>query len=245
MPIEAVVDVALGSFRVQSSCLKSSFLGLASSFSSSDQDDALEVPQTLSAESQPFSHATNISATQIYDLEREHLHPTAAQSRKSELKALDLGAGAGLSTRVLRRLGYKHVDAVDQSEDAWSTSGADRLRGVAFFHKPANAFVQGLDSKENTYDAVNVAFAIRRQKALDYAQHALAPGGRLLAPIATSDEVEPTNDGTGKVATRFHLMTKDKHGLQDEMLPEDSLPPACKHFQPDVTAFPSGASAPS
>jgi len=242
MPLEALLDDLLGTIGVGTFGLKSS---LFTSFSASsetehaaasqadDVDSVLQVPHLLQGEPWKFSDDTNISSTEIYGMERKYLQPNGKSSRDM-LKALDLGAGAGVSSGVLRHLGYSHVDAVDQSDQAWTYSGAQKLNGVKFHNKTAGEFMDGVSKPQ--FDAVNVAFAIKRQKAMDYAHRALAPGGRLLAPIATSDEVVPP----GKVAIRFHLVTKNNSGgLDDQQLPDANLPETCLFFQPDVTTFPS------
>ena len=62
------------------------------------------------------SRDTNISPQEAYDVILEQIPPT------ENGVALDLGAGAGLSTCVLYNLGYKTIDAVDWSRDAWDAN---------------------------------------------------------------------------------------------------------------------------
>ena len=75
------------------------------------------------------SSNTNVSPKEAYDTIYAQLAPknylapeiVAAASRPggAPLRALDLGAGAGVSTEMLWKLGYRDVHAVDWSDAAW------------------------------------------------------------------------------------------------------------------------------
>eukprot|EP00613_Pedinella_sp_CCMP2098_P063497 CAMPEP_0171990820 /NCGR_PEP_ID=MMETSP0993-20121228/277116_1 /TAXON_ID=483369 /ORGANISM="non described non described, Strain CCMP2098" /LENGTH=560 /DNA_ID=CAMNT_0012643835 /DNA_START=28 /DNA_END=1709 /DNA_ORIENTATION=- len=69
------------------------------------------------------SDNTNVSPKEAYDTILAKMAPSKAgtgSGGKFQKRALDLGAGAGVSTEMLWRLGYKDVVAVDWSDAAWN-----------------------------------------------------------------------------------------------------------------------------
>eukprot|EP00746_Dinoflagellata_sp_MGD_P005183 gnl/MRDRNA2_/MRDRNA2_110028_c0_seq1.p1 gnl/MRDRNA2_/MRDRNA2_110028_c0~~gnl/MRDRNA2_/MRDRNA2_110028_c0_seq1.p1 ORF type:complete len:203 (+),score=41.52 gnl/MRDRNA2_/MRDRNA2_110028_c0_seq1:128-736(+) len=126
---------------------------------------------------QKLTDDTNLSAKEAYGAIRDALATPGSGS------ALDLGAGAGYSTKVLHELGYTtHIDAVDPSGDAWRlceyASGFDT---VSFHEQTDEAFLQAHSNM--TYDAINIAYGIATTKAEGIGAAHLKSGGRMLAPV--------------------------------------------------------------
>jgi SAM-dependent methyltransferase len=123
--------------------------------------------------------------------------------------ALDLGAGAGLSTAVLYQdLGYRRIDAVDWSADAWDANVVAPVpESVKFYQASDQAFFDRLDEGRRqqperkptsqdanepslqtrrdaySYDVIVYNFAVNPQKAIKVAKQRLKPDGLLLAPV--------------------------------------------------------------
>eukprot|EP00977_Amphora_coffeiformis_P025005 scaffold17907_cov185-Amphora_coffeaeformis.AAC.1 len=81
------------------------------------------------------SRDTNVSPKEAYDSILNFLPPYQNNGDESTTKlALDVGAGAGLSTSYLfHELGYKDIDAVDWSADAWRSHVEQIPSSVRFF----------------------------------------------------------------------------------------------------------------
>lgn len=128
------------------------------------------------------SRDTNLSPAEAYDIIRERIPPAATDSAK----ALDLGAGAGLSTAVLyREKSYKNIDAVDWSSLAWEGSVSQTPESVRFFELDDERF---LAKTTDRYDAIVYNFAINPAKAILVAKRFLTDSGILLAPV--NDKVD-------------------------------------------------------
>lgn len=96
--------------------------------------------------------------------------------------ALDLGAGAGLSTSLLYNLGYTDIDAVDWSRDAWDANVLQVPDSVRFSQASDDAFFA--QHPQSRYEVIVYNFAVNPDKALWVARKYLSPsGGRLLAPV--------------------------------------------------------------
>jgi SAM-dependent methyltransferase len=133
------------------------------------------------------SRDTNISPLEVYDTIQDRLR---RNSNKENARALDVGAGAGVSTQVIyQQLGYINIDAVDWSGDAWDANvveGGYCPPTVNFYALDDERFVamwkkQGLPK----YDIIAFNFAVNRDKALYFCKELLKPDGLLLAPINT------------------------------------------------------------
>jgi SAM-dependent methyltransferase len=134
------------------------------------------------------SRDTNISPSEVYDTLLK-LKPTIP----SGLRALDVGAGAGVSTEVLWRLGYRNIDALDWSGDAWRINVVEQgncPKTVRFFEMDDERFYKQWKSNSNSqkYDAIAFNFAVNRKKALKFSKELLNDNGILLAPINTQED---------------------------------------------------------
>lgn len=154
------------------------------------------------------SRDTNISPLEVYEtlqtqLKRNNNDDETAttakdvmeqQQQQSSLpRALDVGAGAGVSTQVLyEKLGYKNIDAVDWSGDAWRINVVENgycPSTVSFYELDDERFLQewkkqGLDK----YDVIAFNFAINEDKAFFFSHNLLKKDGLLLAPINTQQD---------------------------------------------------------
>jgi SAM-dependent methyltransferase len=149
------------------------------------------------------SRDTNVSPKEIYDfLQREDdLKPATimGSSSATQGRALDLGAGAGVSTQVLLQAGWNSIDAVDVSRLAWdkfATARGDLPSSVRFFHTNDEQFVElwrrEVDERTREpqrYDLVVLNYAVNTEKARRLAAELLVPGrGRLLAPTNVQND---------------------------------------------------------
>jgi hypothetical protein len=128
---------------------------------------------------------------------------------QSTPRALDVGAGAGVSTEVLYNLGYRTIDAVDWSSTAWTKYVIEDETGacpdsVHFFAMDDERYLDqhinssgsnnsssssSNDDNNNVFDVIVFNFAINKSKALRFATSILNKDhGRLLAPINTNDD---------------------------------------------------------
>lgn len=125
------------------------------------------------------SRDTNISPKEVYDVLRQVL-PRAPDGRGI---ALDLGAGAGVSTEVLYNAGYTIIDAVDWSGDAWDQFVLEQPNTVKFYELSDVDFFRSL-TVQNKYDCIVYNFAVNYDKAVNVAKYYLKqPTGLLLAPV--------------------------------------------------------------
>jgi hypothetical protein len=179
------------------------------------------------------SRDTNVSPREVYDtIASGYLADAAAAAkaaseeeggggrprrrRRRPPRALDVGAGAGVSTEVLWRMGYRRIDAVDWSPSAWKRyvvddPGGRCPPGVRFMAVDDERYLDawrgarnnlrtavgndidndgdGDDGDGGLFDAVVFNFAVNESKARQFATELLdKEHGRLLAPINSSDD---------------------------------------------------------
>jgi len=131
------------------------------------------------------SRDTNVSPMEAYDTIRSQLRRNA---NSDGARALDVGAGAGVSTQILyRELGYKTIDAVDWSGVAWQANVIDLgycPPSVKFYELDDERFVNEWKRQQlPRYDIIAFNFAINKDKAVYFCQNLLKSDGLLLAPI--------------------------------------------------------------
>jgi SAM-dependent methyltransferase len=157
------------------------------------------------------SRDTNISPKEVYDTIAssylQEAYDAAINSSSSSLsspRALDVGAGAGVSTKVLYKLGYHNIIALDWSATAWAKYVIDDPTGycpstVQFYELDDERYLDlwretlaqlGKEKQaQQLFDVVIFNFAVNESKAKQFAQELLnKQHGRLLAPINTSND---------------------------------------------------------
>jgi SAM-dependent methyltransferase len=135
------------------------------------------------------SRDTNVSPKEIYDHLRSltaadaELSPAALAPQRRG-RALDLGAGAGVSTQVLWDAGWREIEAVDPSGLAWERfcEGAAALDGVRFHQQSDERYVAARPATDERFDLVIINYAVNAEKAVRFARELLTKNGRLLAP---------------------------------------------------------------
>jgi hypothetical protein len=135
------------------------------------------------------SRDTNISPLEVYEtILRLKERGNGSTSDRCTARALDVGAGAGVSTQVIfQELGYANIDAIDWSGDAWRNNVIDGgycPPSVHFYELDDERFVEKWKrEKLEKYDIIAFNFAVNRDKALYFSKNLLKEGGFLLAPI--------------------------------------------------------------
>ena len=135
------------------------------------------------------SRDTNISPLEVYEtILRLKERGNGSTSDRYTARALDVGAGAGVSTQVIfQELGYTNIDAIDWSGDAWRNNvvgGGYCPPSVNFYELDDERFVEKWKrEKLEKYDIIAFNFAVNRDKALYFAKNLLKEGGFLLAPV--------------------------------------------------------------
>lgn len=177
------------------------------------------------------SRDTNVSPREVYDtISSEYLRGAASSvmstsmeeegdgrtiRRRRSPRALDVGAGAGVSTQVLYDMGYHRIDAIDWSSTAWdryvtNDPNGRCPNGVKFYEMDDERYLEmwrremayrrrprrdendadaDADADGISFDAVVFNFAVNRSKAIRFATELLdKEHGRLLAPINSYDD---------------------------------------------------------
>ena len=128
------------------------------------------------------SRDTNVSPKEAYDVIASRAQPPDGVTCP---RALDLGAGAGVSTQILWLNGFRDIEAIDPSREAWDRYVSDPLPpGVRFEQTSDEGFIERRAADAPLYDLVLVNFAINADKARSLLT-LLEPNGRLLAPVNT------------------------------------------------------------
>lgn len=169
------------------------------------------------------SRDTNISPKEAYDTLTGKI-PRASTTRA---RALDLGAGAGLSTQLLYQLGYQTIDAVDWSGEAWNNYVQSCPETVKFYEMADDPFFR-LAQENNfpRYDIVVYNFAVNPAKAVRVAKNLLLPEtGLLLAPV---------NDRTDYWYKQTYWLIDATGSIVYKSSPEVGA--WSVQFQPDVTS---------
>ncbi|KAL7471565.1 hypothetical protein ACHAXS_011846 [Conticribra weissflogii] len=167
------------------------------------------------------SRDTNISPKEVYDtIASEYLKGALDAALKERgsgevdgPRALDVGAGAGVSTEVLYKLGYHKIDALDWSGSAWRRYVVEDPAGycppgVTFYELDDERYLDQWRMKYNEmvnssklqqrqlaggssllFDVIVFNFAVNESKAKQFAWELLDKShGRLLAPINTMND---------------------------------------------------------
>eukprot|EP00804_Cyclotella_cryptica_P021499 CCRYP_005816-RA/>CCRYP_005816-RA protein AED:0.37 eAED:0.37 QI:0/0/0/1/1/1/2/0/341 len=156
------------------------------------------------------SRDTNISPREVYDtIASDYLKSVLEVVLKTggDPRALDVGAGAGVSTEVLYRLGYHRIDALDWSGTAWQRYVIDDPSGycppsVKFYELDDERYLDLWRTKFSStshetsasdgnglFDVIVFNFAVNESKAKLFATQLLNKNhGILLAPINTMND---------------------------------------------------------
>ena len=163
----------------------------------SEDDESIErpfksaaFPKTELTNSIVASRDTNISPLEVYETLRSRLR---RNGNGKDSRALDVGAGAGVSTQVFyEQLGYSNIDAVDWSGTAWQLNVVEAgycPPTVHFYELDDERFVKTWREKElPKYDIIAFNFGVNRDKAFYFCKNLLKPDGLLLAPINTQKD---------------------------------------------------------
>lgn len=117
-----------------------------------------------------------------------------AKAEKRVPRALDVGAGAGVSTQFLWEQGYRSIDALDWSGSAWDRFVIDDVEGycppsVKFYELDDERFrVLWRKDRLERYDTIVFNFAVNDSKAREFAAEMLNDNGHLLAPVNTQQD---------------------------------------------------------
>lgn len=179
------------------------------------------------------SRDTNVSPKEIYDFLTKLVSTELRPEKLGGRRALDLGAGAGVSTQVLWDAGWREIVAVDPSRLAWDKySAGDALpAGVEFLHASDESFLASRRAEPQPaprFNLVIVNYAVNQAKAVSFARELLAPGGRLLAPSNVQadywfEQVYQLIDEGGAV-----LWSRRTLGSYDVLFQPDFTSPTCQ-----------------
>ncbi|GMI49071.1 hypothetical protein TrCOL_g3729 [Triparma columacea] len=145
------------------------------------------------------SRDTNISPGEAYDvINHPQIRAAASPPPSSTLppRALDVGCGAGVSTEFLWNMGFRDIDAIDWSGEAWRrfvVEGGRESECVRFTETDDESFVEALEESGLSsvgYDVIVYNFAVNERKARSMLKYLRAsnPSSRLLAPVNTQPD---------------------------------------------------------
>ena len=114
-------------------------------------------------------------------------------AQRRNARAWDVGAGAGVSTETLWRMGYRQIEAIDWSTEAWMKNVEEEginPKGVVFTAMDDETFMDERIRPEEMekFDAIVFNFGVNKRKAIKYAKEFLNEDGRLLAPVNTQSD---------------------------------------------------------
>lgn len=167
------------------------------------------------------SRDTNVSPKEAYDIISERAQPPTGVSNP---RALDLGAGAGVSTQLLWLNGFRSIEAVDPSRMAWDENVASIPAGVTFSQTSDDAYLARRSVNDALFDLVLVNYAINSDKAAEFAKTLLTAEGYLLAPVNLQRDY--------LFAQEFRLMNR----LGEVIWRKDKVGTCEVTFQPDFTS---------
>lgn len=137
------------------------------------------------------SKDTNVSPKEAYDVLTETIGPIAKKMTSGNNNnnnnddsniihwALDVGAGAGVSTQTLYDMGFQNLDAVDWSGSAWDANVVECPSTVKFWEMDDERFFatqRKISQQQRKYYQVIVYnFAINLDKAIRVAKEFLEP----------------------------------------------------------------------
>uniref|UniRef100_A0A7S1FLM7 Uncharacterized protein n=1 Tax=Corethron hystrix TaxID=216773 RepID=A0A7S1FLM7_9STRA len=134
------------------------------------------------------SRDTNISPKEAYDSIKSSIlfSPLSSARTTGRIpRALDLGAGAGVSTQFLYEMGYSIIDAVDWSGKAWERfvtedPSSSCPPSVKFYEMDDERYrAEWRSEQAEKFDVIVYNFAVNDKKALEFAQELLAKDGRV------------------------------------------------------------------
>lgn len=212
----------------------------ATLFPASSQGSTLLLFETTAYGRQEYTNSitasrdTNLSPAEAYDVIRQKIPPN--KNGNPNLRALDLGAGAGLSTAILcNEKGYSVTDAVDWSRTAWDDSVTRQPKTIQFYEMDDSAFfeyaLQQQQQQPRTllkYDVIVYNFACNFDKAVFAATTFLNsenPNSVLLAPV---------NDRSDYWYKQTYVLLDCRGNIVWKSDPEVGA--WSIQFQPDVTA---------
>ena len=166
------------------------------------------------------SRDTNLSPAEAYDVIRQKIPQSVKGGR-----AVDVGAGAGLSTAVLYvEKGYRDISAVDWSATAWDESVTEQPASIQFYEMDDTAFFKS-HADNDKFDCIVYNFAVNTAKAVFTASHYLTDTGVLLAPC---------NDRTDYWYKQTYSLLNASGEVTWKSAPEVGA--WSVQFQPDVTS---------
>lgn len=170
------------------------------------------------------SRDTNISPKEVYD----SILSLKADTKAGQGRALDVGAGAGVSTQVLyQQMNFKDIDAIDWSGDAWDLNvgqNGNCPSSVRFYEIDDERFYRlWKQNGMKKYDVIVFNFAVNKDKALKFARDLLTKDGLLLAPINTQQDYW--------MKQKYELLNADGRTLWSA----NDVGAWSVQFQPDVT----------
>lgn len=187
------------------------------------------------------SRDTNISPLEAYNtiqLSLKQQLPNTNRNRSTPLRALDLGAGAGASTQLLWELGYRTIDAVDWTQEAWDSYVTQQPNSVTFYEMDADTFRETIWRKQSLppYDAIVFNFAVNESKAISFAKELLLDSSSQSSSSSSSNNsvlLAPVNTQRDYWMKQSYKLYDSKGDLVRAI--GDNVDAWSVQFQPDVS----------